>query len=316
MEPLPILGSGFFYLGQKPIEAMTRGFITLQQAAGLFLLDREAQRLSPQTLIFYRTRLERFIKWCDGEELDALQELETTHIRKFLITLQSKSAHYQHGVARAIRAWLNFCKADGLISESPFDRVKMPKLDKKIPPSFSADEVRKIVLACRTERDQAIVLMLLDTGLRASELVVLNMGDMEMQDGVIHVRAGKGKKGRVVPIGAKARKQLQRYFILERGDVQPDEPLFTSQRGGERLTYDGVSSLFKRLKKKVGIRHLSAHTFRRTFAIECLRNGMNIYILQRIMGHADLQVLRTYLALVEDDLRQAHKQSSPVDNIL
>ncbi len=295
---------------------MPRESITIRQAIGLFLLDREAQRLSPHTLSFYRARLERFASWCNEQGLETLQELQAVHIRQFLVTLKDTSAHYQHGVARAIRAWLNFCKADELMEKSPFDKVKMPKLDKKIPPAFSIDEVRKIVLACRTERDQAIVLLLLDTGLRASELVALDVGDVDLQDGVIHVRAGKGSKGRRVPIGAKARKQLQRYFILERGNVRPEEPLILSYNGGGRFTYNGVASLFKRLKSKTGIKHLSAHTFRRTFAVTCLRNGMNIYILQRIMGHADLQVLRTYLALVEDDLKAAHKQSSPVDNLL
>src|SRR5690606_36638503 len=121
--------------------------------------------------------------------------------------------------------------------------------------------------------------------------------------GAVHERHGKGQKERITFIGPRTRKQIFRYLKLERTDG--GKALFLSARG-ERHTYSGVAQIFKRLRRKVKIDNLSAHACRRTFAINALRGGMNIYVLAKLMGHADIHVLKQYLAIVEDDLRAAH----------
>ena len=107
-----------------------------------------------------------------------------------------------------------------------------------------------------------------------------------------------------------------RYFTLERnGKPEPDEPLFTSQRGGGRLTYWGLAQLLKRLKRASSVKGLFPHALRRTMAIYSLRNGINIYLLARQLGHADIHVLKHYLDIVQADVQTAAKRSGVVDNL-
>ena len=93
------------------------------------------------------------------------------------------------------------------------------------------------------------------------------------------------------------------------------EPVFISERHKGRLRVDSVVQMMGRLQEKSGVTHCTCHTFRRTFAISCLRNGMNIYVLARLMGHADITILRQYLPLLEGDLQDAHARFGAVDNL-
>ena len=158
-------------------------------------------------------------------------------------------------------------------------------------------------------------LFLLDSGVRAGELVALAVDDVNIDTGEVWVRSGKGQKQRTCYIGAKTRKQLKRY-ISSRGTVWGGAPLFASENTGEPLTVSGIVQLMKRLSQRSSVRNCTAHTFRRTFALTCLRNGMNIYVLARLMGHTDITVLRQYLALAEVDLQKAHKEFGAVDRML
>jgi site-specific recombinase XerD len=116
-------------------------------------------------------------------------------------------------------------------------------------------------------------------------------------------------------LGAKARKVLMKY-MMTRPEAKGDEPLFPSSKTGRALTPDGLLLLLRRLGRKAEVPHCHPHTFRRSFALWSLRAGMSVYALQQIMGHSDLSVLRKYLALVEQDLHEAHRKYGAVDSTL
>ncbi|MEZ4865315.1 MAG: tyrosine-type recombinase/integrase [Caldilineaceae bacterium] len=290
----------------------------LSDVLELFILDCQAQSFTHHTIRFYKERLTLFVGWLDEEQgvLD-LRDVTSNHIKQYFVSLRSRnlSSSYVHSHGRAIRSFLNYSVRDGLLAKSPFEGVKMPRLERKILASLSDDEAQKILEACTLVRDKAIFLMLTDSGLRASELATLDVGDVQMGTGAVTVRLGKRQKDRTSFVGAKTRKQL-RLYLMQRGKVQNADPLFISERGGERLTYSGVAQLMKRLRKKTGIKHLSAHTCRRTFAINCLRNGMDLFMLARLMGHEDIAILRPYLEIINDDLEEAHSKFGPIDNML
>ncbi len=290
--------------------------LSLKDALELFYLDCEARQFTPHTLRFYHQRLGLFADWCAAHDAAKLRALDATHIRAFLAELHGRklSSAYIHAFARAVRTFCNFCVRDELLTVSPFARVKMPRLQKKILPALTPVEVRRILAVCASDRDQAIVLTLLDSGLRASELCALDLDDVDWQTGALFVRNGKGQKDRVSYIGPATRKRVVRYVRLER--ESEDDALFVSQRGGGRLTYYGLAQLLRRLRKAATVPKLTAHAMRRTFALNALRAGMNIFVLAKLMGHADLTVLRQYLQLVEDDLQDAHKRAAVVENML
>ncbi len=296
---------------------MQRGTYSLYDGLDIFLLDCEARRLTAGTLQFYRSKLRIFLSWCDEEGVGQMENLTSHHIRRFLVSIQHQglSSQYQHNLARAIRAFLNFCVRDELLETSPFDRVQMPRVEKKILHAFSVHDIQRILRSCTSDRDRAICLFLLDSGLRASELIALVINDMNADTGEVSVRAGKGQKQRTCYVGVKTRKQLKRY-LASRPEAVDQAPLFASENTGDHLTVDGLVQIMARLQRRSGVEHCTCHTFRRTFALTCLRNGMNIYILARLMGHSDIVVLRKYLDLVEADLQKAHKEFGAVDSLI
>ncbi len=291
--------------------------ISIHGAVQVYILDAKARRYSRATLDHYRYRLQPFTAFCQDNGIDLLADLTSDHIRHYLIHRQAtgNSPYTLHTEARALRAWLNWCVQEGLIEESPMRNVAMPKRPREIRPAFSLDDVRRLLRHARHPRDKAIVLFLLDTGLRASEMVALNGIDVDITAGVVQVREGKGGKSRTVYIGAKTVKALLRYYAWRQIPAE-QEPVWLSIRTQNRLTRFGLRQMLYRLGKAANIDQCSPHTFRRTFALWSLRSGMSIYVLQRLMGHEDIETLRQYLPLVEDDMEDAHRRFGPVDNLL
>jgi len=289
----------------------------IQQAVDIFLLDCRARRLTAGTLDSYTRRLRAFLVWLAEHHVVALTALSPSDIRGYLVHEQERGMDDDTVITsfRVIRAWLNFCVAEELCTASPMQKVKAPRLPKEILPAFTPEEVSKLLAACKTQRDTAMVLFLLDTGCRASELVALTIGDVDLKTGTVTVKQGKGRKDRLVFLGTKSLKSLWKYHRT-RADTRPDEPLWASETSAEGLTIWGLARFCDRLRKRTGIRHCHPHTFRRTFALWSLRAGMDLVRLAAIMGHSDLSVLRRYLALVEEDLQDAHRKHGAVDCML
>jgi site-specific recombinase XerD len=248
--------------------------------------------------------------------------IKPDHIRAFLLEKEQagRAPLTVHHHAACIKAWCNFLVSEDLLAASPMRKVKMPKVDQTILPAFSPDDVRKLLGATKDRRDTAIVLCLLDTGCRASEFMALDVADVDLKTGVVRIRLGKGRKDRIAFLGVKARLALTKY-LMERGPAGVSEPLWLLKSSGRertetRLTKNGLRFLLDRLSQRAAVEHCHPHTFRRTFALWSLRAGMNIYALQQIMGHGDLTMLRRYLALVEQDLQDAHRQHGAVDKFV
>jgi integrase/recombinase XerD len=149
-----------------------------------------------------------------------------------------------------------------------------------------------------------------DSGTRRQETINLNWGDVDIQSGLVRVARGKGGKARSVVIGATTRRALLKYRRTV-PDHTEDAPLFQA-KGGGRFTGKGFREIFVRLSKRSGIQ-VNAHSLRRTWAILCLRAGMDVLNLQALGGWADLTMVKHYAQIVDDDLLQAHKKSSPID---
>jgi site-specific recombinase XerD len=289
----------------------------LAQALDIFFLDCRARRLAVSSVAFYKRHLGGFTAFVEGQGVTALDAVTPSHIRAYLVSVHERNLkdNTVHGAARSIRAFFNFAVAEELLAETPMRKVKMPKVGKQILPAFTPDDIRKLLTACYSGRDRAIVLALLDSGCRAAEFVALDVGHVNRQTGTITVKEGKGKKDRTTFLGTRARKELAKY-PLTRGESKADDPLLLNEHTGQRLTVWGLSELLGRLGARAGVGPCGAHMFRRTCATWSLRSGMNIYALQQIMGHSDLFILRRYLALVEEDLADAHRKYGAVDNML
>lgn len=282
-----------------------------------FIASREAANVSARTIGYYRDKLHPFCVWCASNGAPTVTDVTAKHIRDFIITLRDRdlSAWTMHGSARAIKAYLRFCQSEGMIADVP--PITMPKLPKELPQPFTVTEVERLIGSCECERDRAIVYMLVDTGLRASELIALDGGDVDLSSGLVFVRGGKGGKDRAVYFGGKTKGAILRYWREVGTKPAKDDPLFVTRVDPiERLSFWGLASMLRRLSKRADVQTCTPHRFRRTFAVWSLRAGMDVFTLQRLMGHEDLGTTRRYVALVDDDLKAAHKRFGAADSFL
>lgn len=275
---------------------------TITSAIEAFLLECEIKRLKPRSIDFYASHLAKFLAFCKSNDIELLQDA-STNLRLFNKTLLSKeySAQYQHNILRALRAFLKFCVAENLITDFP--KITFPRVPKQVKKALSKAEIKKLLSACNA-REKLIVSFLLDSGVRANELVNIKINDIDLKSGLVHIRQGKTGE-RYVAIGVKVRKLI----TLHLNSRKENEYLL----GG--ITVSAIMQLMHRLRKKSGVAKLTAHALRRTYATNSLRQGVSVHVLAKQMGHSSLQILSRYLDLDANDLLDMQKQFGVVDNL-
>lgn len=289
---------------------------SINEAFTIFKLHCKAQRYSPKTLQFYSDLLPPFFTWLGSEGVSQLEDITSYHIRAHLVNKQTNtngnqaSGHTVHAIARAIRAFFNFCVAEDWLTVSPMKNVKMPRKPKRILEAYTANEIKLLLKAAKDDREKTIIYVLLDTGIRASECISVCVKDVNWDTNSIKIVGGKGEKDRTVYFGAKT----ARYLIRHLRGLEANELLFTNYYTDQKFTYNGFAQLLRRIGKAANV-PCTAHKFRRTFAINSLRNGMNVYFLAKLMGHEDIAILKPYLDIVKIDLQAAHQQFGVVDNL-
>jgi len=291
---------------------------TLRRWLDAFMLAKRAERKKPATLKFYKDKFIKVARWFDERGIADPANITPEHLREFLVWLSGggHNAGGIHGYYRVVRAFVRWWAADTepMNWRDPFLKVRAPKVPDELLDPVELATVRAMVAACKTRRgvrNRAIITTLFDTGMRASELTGLDRADVDEISGVVMVRQGKGDKGRIVFLGQSARRALRAY-LRERGENSG--PLFLAE-GGRRLSYRGLREIIQYAAKRAGVPPPPLHAFRRGFAVESLRGGMNVVELARILGHSDLETTQRYLKLLNDDLREAHARTSPADKI-
>ena len=278
----------------------------IQEAYQDFILSRRAALLSDATIVFYEYTVGGFVQ---KAEISVPNQINSRLIRKYLTQVRARgvSSSTVHGHARGIRAFVRFLFAEEYIEKQI--QVTMPRVEVKPMRVLSEEELGKVLKACRRPRDRALILFVVDTGLRRSEVLYLDWLDVDIASGVVNVRRTKNKKARSVFIGAKTRRALMKYRrTVSHGDNQA---LFQTL-SGRRFESSGLRQVFRRISDRAGIK-FSAHDLRRTFATLSLRNGMNPLHVQSMLGHSSLEMTRRYIKLVIDDLIKAHSEHGPID---
>jgi len=302
--------------------------LLLSQAIEGFLLARTADGYSPSTIDQYKWGLHYFILSTGDLPLSKISKI---YSRELLAALQKSTLSNTsiYHVWKAIRAFYKWSSIELKIDRPDLD-IKAPAHTYAEIMPFTEDEVKSILKTLErtspsfgkrksftmarptASRDRAIILVLLDTGIRAGELSRLKTTDIDLTTGVIQVkpfRSGIKSKPRTIPIGTNTRKALWRYYA----DREKCEYAFSTEqlRPIDRTV---LLHLLGRLGERAGVKDVHPHRFRHTFAITFLRNGGDVFTLQRLLGHSSLEMVRHYLALAKSDDEAAHRRASPVDN--
>jgi site-specific recombinase XerD len=280
---------------------------------------------SPRTIEWYQANLAEFMRFLERDgQAATVSDLQPAAVRRWLLALNARptplAPSSMAGRVRTIKAFGTWVAAELDLPANPVRGVPIPRVPEQLVPSLRDPEISLLVRAAgesrHPHRDVALVLLMIDTGMRLSEVAGLKVGDVDLVEGRCRVM-GKGSRERVVPIGRRARKALRVWISSRRPPPVTSAPLFVGPRGS-RLSLRGVHQLIRRLTRRARIEtRCSPHVLRHTFARAFLTNGGDVFSLQRILGHSprSIQVTRRYVDLLDEDLRAIHRLASPADRL-
>ena len=274
---------------------------------------------SPHTIRNYGTDLREFFAFLNGR---SLAQVDTLVIRSFLAHLKSRG-HSRATVSRkvsSLRSFFKYLAREDHLGSNPVLGISTPKREKKLPQFLDLSEVTNLLEAPSGEtwegkRDRSILETLYSSGVRVSELVGLNRGDIDLLTSLLRIR-GKGKKERIVPIGEKAVRAIRDYFdsfppALRKKNEGPETPVFLN-RSGSRLTDRSVRRLIVKYARQISLKAgISPHTLRHTFATHLLDRGADLRSVQELLGHTNLSTTQIYTHVTTRRLQEAYAQAHP-----
>ena len=290
----------------------------LAEAAAAFLLERRIAGVTTATTTCYTYQLAPFVAWCERHALD-LPDLSVEDIRRYLADRQKVSQNALCEATIRLRTFFRWCATEGL-SEDLAARIRHPKREQKVVPALTVGQVRAMLALCTPtafvgRRDEALIRLLVDTGLRIGEALDLTLERLDLEGGSALVR-GKGQKQRVVPIGPRTHKALLRYLPARAKVAIGTDVLFVGTNG-RAMNRRHAHQQMKRLAERAGVEgvRVSPHVLRHTCGKMFLQRGGDPFALQALLGHTTLTMTRRYVALANTDVSDAHRKASPGDII-
>lgn len=288
-----------------------------------FIRAQKAKNLSDFTIKYYRITLYSFMNILEEQgSTTRLRRITSDMIEDLYVSylLDVKRLKYTSVASglRSLRAFFNWAKGRGIIDESPMKYIRISKPSSRELETFSREQIRELLQQPDIEtfvgfRDYVIMIVLLETGIRLRELTDINIHDIRWQDSQILVR-GKNGDDRLVPFQQQTRRVLRSYLKV-RGDSFTDA-LFIS-RDDDRISRKAVQDRIAKYGRMANIKNVrcSPHTFRHTFAKMSVRNGADIFTLQKILGHKSLEMVRVYVNMFSSEVSEAHRKFSPIENL-
>ena len=280
---------------------------------------KHERSFSKHTLRAYHTDLTQFDSFLKDDKCKNLKRVNHLLLRKYLAALRSRNYSRTTIVRKlaSLRSFFKFLNQEGILESNPFEILRTPKQEKKLPHFLSINDIDTLLKTPDESeisglRDRAILETLYSTGIRVSELVGLNEEDVDFYGEMVKVQ-GKGKKERLVPIGSYAIKALKEYINSKKkkNGLGKNVPLFLNKYG-DRLSSRSVARSLDKYLKLTGINLLtSPHTFRHSFATHMLDKGANLRAVQELLGHSNLSTTQIYTHVTTERLKQVYDKTHP-----
>ena len=301
--------------------------VLLSQAISGYQLDAAARHLSRHTLADYNNTFAKFMDYLDDDP--TIDSISSTLVKSFLASrsVSKKTVLNYHTGLSALWAWA--VDAD-LVEINILHTVQRPRPEKRVINELSREQVEAMFSALdrsrdfsrpgqrscsvalpNSDRNRAILILFLDTGIRVSELCELTIDRCDLRGRKIIV-FGKGAKERQIPISARTAQVIWKY-LSKRSDARMNDFLFVT-RENLPITRKNCLDMLTDLGERAGVPNVHPHRLRHTFAINYLRNGGDVYTLQDILGHTTLDMVKNYLHIARTDVAASHRKASPVAN--
>lgn len=304
--------------------------VNLTSLLSRYFLSLRMNNWSPSTLARRNYSLGRFIAWCAERGVDTPEGFSCELLEAYRRSLFHHRNHRsgkplkfatQSSYLIAVRHWLGWLVEQGYLEHNPADKIQLPKEEHRLPASYlSLSEVETLLGAIDLTtpngvRDRAILETLYSTAIRRSELLKLNLDDIDRQRGLVVIRQGKNRKDRVVPIGSRAISWLEKYLIevrpLYHRDDKASDRIFLSSLGNS-IHPANLSAIVRGYLNDIGIsRRGSCHMLRHTAATLMLEGGADLRSLQTLLGHENLNTTQIYTHVTIQRLREVHEQTHP-----
>lgn len=292
------------------MEAIVQNFVDF--------LERD-KRLSLNTLQSYRRDIEQYFTYLQEINLQNITNTNKTTVIAYLMYLQKKgraTSTISRNLA-SIRSFYQYISKNKLIDHDPTTELESPKVEKKLPQILSTEEVELLLeqpqcVDLKGFRDKAMLEMLYATGIRVTELIQLDVQDLNLD--IAFIRCNKGNRERMIPIGSMAIAALKEYLnksrplLIQKND---EKALFVNINGG-RLTRQGFWKIIKQYKNQAQInKDITPHTLRHSFAAHLLENGADLRSIQEMLGHSDISSTQIYAQMAKNKLKDVYKKSHP-----
>lgn len=291
----------------------------LSQAIDLFLLDRRTRDCGVNALAAYRQHCTMFLQWLDTLGISDLSQWDSTLLEKYLESLRSREQFRRagklspitiHKRMKHLKTFFLWLVRKGYIERDVLASFPMPKSRKRLPKALSPDHVKALLSVYVSERDKAVLFLMLDSGLRISEVTALTIDDLDLIRGMVRIRHGKGDKERYSLFGQSTAECLRSWLAVRNFP----SPFLFVDKWGNHLTVSGVYKIVKRVAKCAGVK-VSPHALRHTFATEYLNAGGVISDLQLLMGHEHIETTLIYAQVALDPLRERFSRLSLINRL-
>jgi len=292
------------------MEALVQRFVNF--------LERD-KRLSMNTLQSYRRDIEQYFLYLREINLQNIANSNKTTVITYLLYLQKKgraTSTISRNLA-SIRSFYQYITKNKLIEQDPTAELESPKVEKKLPQILSPEEVELLLeqpqcVDLKGYRDKAMLELLYATGIRVSELIQLDLQDLNID--MAYIRCNKGSRERMIPIGSIAISAVKEYLSKSRPLLiqNNDEKALFVNINGSRLTRQGFWKIIKQYKNQAQInKDITPHTLRHSFAAHLLENGADLRSIQEMLGHSDISSTQIYAQIAKNRIRDVYKKTHP-----
>ena len=310
--------------------------LSLRDAIGHWEFHNRTEGKSPNTIGWYNAQLGKFAQFLEKDGASTLlDDVGEPQARAYIAYLQQKrkwddtelcptsgSGLSPGGIQnriRALKAFFAWLHREGYTESHRLDRLPNYRIPRRVVDVLTEDEIARVLGACDRKsewgaRAYAILTLMLDSGLRISEVTGLRTADLDLDAGWLKVM-GKGSKERIVPFGATTQRALWHYQRRYRPEPLGPDVYFFLTLDGRPLERSGLTSAIKRVARRSGVTRLHPHLCRHTFATRYLINGGDVFSLQQILGHSTLEMVRRYVNLASAHVAVQHRKFSPMDRI-